>query len=114
MDTRRLSTAGRVTSGSFRLKPLCIFLVPERFQIRLAHTSAAVVLTRSVTGTFFSQSCTKLTPALQSGNFDVKDKPRPSGPVTDKFNAVLDTVKQNQHIGSYDIAEKLGMDHETS
>ncbi|GBP03314.1 Histone-lysine N-methyltransferase SETMAR [Eumeta japonica] len=48
-----------------------------------------------------------------SGNFDVKDEPRSGRPVTDKVDVVLEKVKQDRHISSYDIAEEPWIDHKT-
>ncbi|GBP03703.1 Histone-lysine N-methyltransferase SETMAR [Eumeta japonica] len=47
---------------------------------------------------------------FQSGNFNVKDKPRSGRPVTEKVDGILEKV-QDQHISSYDIVEKLGIEH---
>ncbi|GBP70689.1 hypothetical protein EVAR_56191_1 [Eumeta japonica] len=44
------------------------------------------------------------------GNFNVKDEPLPGRPVTDKVDANLENVEQGRHIGSYDIAEELGIE----
>ncbi|GBP59397.1 Multidrug resistance protein 1 [Eumeta japonica] len=44
---------------------------------------------------------------IGSSNFDVKDEPRSGRPVTDKVNAILEKVEQDQHINSYDVAEEL-------
>ncbi|GBP19356.1 hypothetical protein EVAR_12397_1 [Eumeta japonica] len=48
---------------------------------------------------------------LESGNFDVEDDPRSGRPVADKVDAILEKIKKNGHISSYDIAEELGIDH---
>ncbi|GBP43708.1 hypothetical protein EVAR_29689_1 [Eumeta japonica] len=50
---------------------------------------------------------------FQTGNFDVNDEPRSGRPVTDKVDAILENVKQDRHIDSYDIAKELGIDHKT-
>ncbi|GBP84185.1 hypothetical protein EVAR_61378_1 [Eumeta japonica] len=50
---------------------------------------------------------------FQSGHFDVKDEPYYCRPVTDKMNAILEKVEQDQNINSYDIVEELGIDRKT-
>ncbi|GBP95815.1 Histone-lysine N-methyltransferase SETMAR [Eumeta japonica] len=50
---------------------------------------------------------------FQSGNFGLKDEPRSGRPVTDKVDAILEKVEQDRHIISYDVAEELGIDHQT-
>ncbi|GBP76818.1 hypothetical protein EVAR_42669_1 [Eumeta japonica] len=44
---------------------------------------------------------------FQTCSFDVKDDPRSRRPARDKFHAILEEVKQDQHISSYDIAQEL-------
>ncbi|GBP10828.1 hypothetical protein EVAR_5421_1 [Eumeta japonica] len=44
---------------------------------------------------------------FQFGNFDVKDQPRSGRPVTNKVDAILEKIEQDQHISSYHIAEEL-------
>ncbi|GBP42104.1 hypothetical protein EVAR_21108_1 [Eumeta japonica] len=41
---------------------------------------------------------------FQSGNFD---EARSDGPLTDKVDAILESVEQARHISSYNIAEEL-------
>ncbi|GBP57351.1 Putative uncharacterized protein FLJ37770 [Eumeta japonica] len=50
---------------------------------------------------------------FQSDHFDVKDQPRSGRPVTEQVDAILEKVKQNRHISSYDLAEELRIDHKT-
>ncbi|GBP49811.1 Integrator complex subunit 1 [Eumeta japonica] len=50
---------------------------------------------------------------FQSGNFGVNDEPRSGPSVTDKVNAILEKVEQEQHISPYDIAEELKTGHKT-
>ncbi|GBP08556.1 hypothetical protein EVAR_77224_1 [Eumeta japonica] len=50
---------------------------------------------------------------MKSGNFDVKDEPRSGRPVTVKVDAISGKVEQHRHNSSYDIAEKLRIDHKT-
>ena len=51
---------------------------------------------------------------LKSGNFCVKDEVRSGRPVTDKIREDhFEKVEQVRHISSYDIAEKLDVDHKT-
>ncbi|GBP68086.1 hypothetical protein EVAR_45374_1 [Eumeta japonica] len=50
---------------------------------------------------------------FQLANFDVKDEPRSSQPVTDKVDAILEKSEQDRHISSYNIAEELELEHKT-
>ncbi|GBP13246.1 hypothetical protein EVAR_8175_1 [Eumeta japonica] len=43
----------------------------------------------------------------------IKDEPRSGRRVTNKVDANLEIVEQDQHISSYDIAKELGIEHKT-
>ncbi|GBP77168.1 Histone-lysine N-methyltransferase SETMAR [Eumeta japonica] len=51
---------------------------------------------------------------FQSGNFDVRDEPRPGRPLTDKVDAILEKGEQDRRITPYDITEKLSIDQKNS
>ncbi|GBP37003.1 Histone-lysine N-methyltransferase SETMAR [Eumeta japonica] len=49
---------------------------------------------------------------FQSSDFNVRDVPRSGRPVMNKVDANLEKIEQGQH-SSYNIAEKLRIDHKT-
>ena len=50
---------------------------------------------------------------FRSGNFDVKDVPRSSRPITEKSDEIIEKIEQDRHISSHDIAYELNIHHQT-
>jgi len=50
---------------------------------------------------------------FRAGNFDVKDEPRSSRPITEKSNEIMVKVERDKHVSTVEIARELGIDHKT-
>ncbi|KAG5348438.1 SETMR methyltransferase, partial [Acromyrmex charruanus] len=50
---------------------------------------------------------------FRDGNFDVKDAYRSGRPIVENVDEILQKVKENRHVSSYDIAKELNIDHKT-
>jgi len=50
---------------------------------------------------------------FRAGNFDVKDGPRSSRPITEKSGEIMVKVERDKHMSTVEIARELGIDHKT-
>lgn len=50
---------------------------------------------------------------FRQGNFELKDRTRSGRPMVDKDNEIMEIIKQDRHISSYDIAKELGISQQT-
>ena len=59
------------------------------------------------------RQCQNWFSRFRSGNFDVKDEPRPGRPIVEKVDEILKKIEVDRHISSRDIATELNIDHKT-
>ena len=50
---------------------------------------------------------------FRQGNFELKDRKRLGGSMVDKDNEIMEIIKQERHISSYNIAKELGIFQQT-
>ena len=59
------------------------------------------------------RQCQNWFARFRSGNFDVKDEPRPGRPIVEKVDEIRYKIEVDRHISSRDIATELNIDHKT-
>ena len=59
------------------------------------------------------RQCQNWFARFRSGNFDVKDEPRPGRPIVEKVDEILQKVEVDRHISSRHMATELNIDHKT-
>ena len=59
------------------------------------------------------RQCQNWFARFRSGNFDVKDEPRPGRPIAEKVDEILKKIEVDRHISSRDIVMELSIDHKT-
>ena len=57
------------------------------------------------------RECQNWFARFRSGNFDVKDEPRPGRPIVEKVDAILKKIKVDRNISSRDNASELNIDN---
>ena len=57
------------------------------------------------------RQCQNWFASFGSGNFGLKDEPRPGRPIVEKVDKILKKIEVDRHISSRDIATKLNIDH---
>ena len=59
------------------------------------------------------RQCQNWFARFRSGNFEVKDEPRPDRPIVEKVDEILEKIEVDRHISSRDIATELNIDHKS-
>lgn len=64
-------------------------------------------------GTLSEATAKRWFSRFRSGNFDIKDAPRPGRPITQKVDEIVAKVEQDRHISSHEVAKELNITHQT-
>ena len=97
-----------IPEGHFR--HILLFYFRKSKNLAQAHRKLCVVygdesLSERQCQNWFARFC--------SGNFDVKDEPRPGWLIVEKVDEILKKIEVDRHISFRDIATELNIDHKT-